>query len=101
MQKGRVWSGCTNNLGLLCWVMYLFKTCQSNTDGCSHALHTGMCWTSPFVVLGVSGLFSRFYSIFDGKILLANTVDLDQTPHYVASDLGMYCLPISPLRVSR
>ena len=28
---------------------------------------TGICWSSPFVILGVSGLFCRFYSIFDGK----------------------------------
>ena len=27
------------------------------------------------------------------KILLANTVDLEQTPHDVASDLGLHCLP--------
>ena len=36
-----------------------------------------------------------FYSNFDGKTLLANTVDLDQTPYYVASDLGLHCLPIT------
>ena len=40
-----------------------------------------------------------FYSNFDGK--LANSVDSDQTPHDVASDLGLYCLPITLLRVSR
>ena len=40
-----------------------------------------------------------FYSNFDGK--LANTVDPDQTPHYVASDLGLHCLPITLLLVSR
>ena len=45
-------------------------------------------WT--FVILGVSGLFCRFYSRW--KILLANRVDPDQTPHYVASDLGLHCL---------
>ena len=28
---------------------------------------TVICWVSPFVILGVSGLFCRFYSIFDGK----------------------------------
>ena len=27
---------------------------------------TVICWTSPFVILGLSGLFCRFYSIFDG-----------------------------------
>ena len=39
------------------------------------------------------GVFCRFCSNFDGK--LANTVDPDQTPHYVASDLGSHCLPIT------
>ena len=29
------------------------------------------------------------------EILLANTVDPDQTPHYVASDLGLHCSPIT------
>ena len=52
------------------------------------------CWMSPFVILG---LFCRFYSNFDGKS--ANTVDPDQTPHNVASDLGLHCLPITLLRV--
>ena len=56
---------------------------------------------SPFVILGVSGLFCRNYSIFVWKIILANTVDCDQTPHDVASDLGLQCLPMSLLRVSR
>ena len=28
---------------------------------------TVVCWMSPFVILGVSGLFGRCYSIFDGK----------------------------------
>ena len=28
---------------------------------------TVICWMSPFVILGVSGLFCPFYSIFDGK----------------------------------
>ena len=28
---------------------------------------TVMCWISPFVILGVSGLFCHFYSYFDGK----------------------------------
>ena len=57
---------------------------------------TYICWTSPFVILGV---FCFFYSNFDGK--LANTVDPDQTPHYVASDLGLHCLPLNLLRVSK
>ena len=32
-------------------------------------------------------------------ILLANSEDPDQTPHYVASDLGLHCLPIPFYRV--
>ena len=48
------------------------------------------CWTSPFVFLGVSGVFCRFYSNFDGKILLANNVDPDQTLHNVVFDLGLH-----------
>ena len=41
---------------------------------------TFISWTSPFIILGVSGLFCRFYCIFDG--MLANTVTVvpDQTP---------------------
>ena len=57
--------------------------------------------TSPFVILGVSGLFCRFYFIlFDGKMLLANSEDPDQTPHYVASDLGLRCFPLTLFLVS-
>ena len=29
---------------------------------------TVISWTSPFVILGVSGLFCHFYSIFDGNV---------------------------------
>ena len=32
--------------------------------------------------------------------MLANNVDHDQTPHDVASDLGLHCLPMILLRVS-
>ena len=27
---------------------------------------TVICWTSPFVILGVSSVFCRYYFIFDG-----------------------------------
>ena len=33
--------------------------------------------------------------------LFANTGDPDQMPHFAASDLGLHCLPITHLRVSR
>ena len=35
------------------------------------------------------------------EILFANNVDPDQMPHYVASDLGLHCLPMTILPVSR
>ena len=37
--------------------------------------------------------------LFLWKILLVNNGDPDQTPHYVASDLGLHCLPMVILRV--
>ena len=33
--------------------------------------------------------------------LFANSGDFDQTPHSVASDLGLHCLPMALLGVSR
>ena len=30
------------------------------------------------------------------KLLLANSGDPDQMPHYAASDLGLHCLPMYP-----
>ena len=33
--------------------------------------------------------------------LYANSGDPDQMPHSVASDLGLHCLPSTPLGVSR
>ena len=37
------------------------------------------------------------FILFCWKILLhvANTVDPEQTPHFVASDLGLHCLPMT------
>ena len=35
------------------------------------------------------------------EILLANNVDPDQMPDHVASELGVHCLPITLLWVSR
>ena len=51
-----------------------------------------------FVILGVSGLFSRFYSILI-ESPVSKQSDPDQTPHYVSFDLGLHCLPITLLRV--
>ena len=55
-------------------------------------------WTSLFVILGMLGLLCHF-TLFLMESLLANNVDPDQTPHYVASDLGLHCLRKTLLRV--
>ena len=43
------------------------------------------------------GSISSLSFYFQWKILLANNVGPDQMPHYVASDLGLHCLPIDAL----
>ena len=51
---------------------------------------------------GVGSVLSLLFVIlFLIEILLANNVDPDQTPHYVASVQGLHCLPMTFLRVSR
>ena len=45
--------------------------------------------------LGVCRAYFVAFIHFGWQILLANTVDPDQTPHYVASDLGLHCLPMT------
>ena len=56
---------------------------------------TVICWMSSFVILEGSGIICRF-SIFHGKSCQQNIVDPNKTPHYVASDLGLKCLPVLP-----
>ena len=36
-----------------------------------------------------------FYNIYRNSCQCANSEDLDQMPHSVASDLGLYCLAMS------
>ena len=43
---------------------------------------------------GVGSIVSLLFC-FVWKIRLANNVDPDQTPHYVASDLGLQCLSMT------
>ena len=45
-------------------------------------------------ILGASGLFCRFYYIFDGKSCEQTMKTLIRR-HIVASDLGLHCLPTS------
>ena len=51
------------------------------------------------VILGVSGLSLLLH--FLCKILLGHYVDLDKMPHDVVTDLGLHCLPMTLLQVSR
>ena len=46
---------------------------------------------------GVGSIF--FFLLLFLTILLANNADPDQMPHYVASDLGLHCLPMALLLV--
>ena len=52
------------------------------------------CWMSPFIILGMSGLFCAFI------LCLMKSVN-NSDPTFVASDLGLHCLPMTFLRVSR
>ena len=53
-------------------------------------------WKAPISVEWVSGYFLP-PSFIEIHLLNANSVDPDQTPRSVASDLGLYCLPKSLL----
>ena len=58
---------------------------------------TVMYWRSPFVILGMSVYFVPFILFFDRKSCYQSTVDADQIPHDVVSDLGLRCLPMTLL----
>ena len=49
---------------------------------------------------GVGSTLSLLF-YFRWKILLANSVDPEQTPNYVASNLGLHGLPMALLQVFR
>ena len=57
---------------------------------------TVICWTSPFVILRVSGVWSILSLLFYflKKKILRNNVDPDQMPQNLASDLGLHCSSI-------
>ena len=74
------WSSRTESLNLSGMLVTLY-----DYDQLSHCILVEssivICWRSPFVVLGVLGLFCRFYSIFDENPV--SNVDPDQSPHYM------------------
>ena len=49
----------------------------------------------------VSGQFLLLLCFIEIPVINANRVNLDQMPHSAASDLGLHCLPITLLGVSR
>ena len=62
---------------------------------------TVSCLTTPFVILGLLGLFCHFLFLMEKSVSKHfYSVDPDQMPHYVASDLGLHCLLMTFLRVS-
>ena len=70
------------------WVAFKYITHLSTLYTSLVDSSTTICWTSPFVILrGVGSILSLLF-YFWWKILIAKTVDPDQTPHHVASDLG-------------
>ena len=50
---------------------------------------------TPLFILGVPGLFIWNHFYIKHCKFYANSEDPDQTPRVAASDLGLYCLPLS------
>ena len=61
---------------------------------------TTTLWTCLFPTAGCLVTF-YCYCFIEIPVANANSVDPDQMPHSVASDLGLHCLPITLLRISR
>ena len=61
-------------------------------DFSTHILKESICY--------LRGIRCNFIVLFGSrqKLLLTNSEDSDQTPHYAASDLGMHCLPVYPFK---
>ena len=52
-------------------------------------------WMSPLLFLGALGVIFSFYLIFSMKLLVANSIAPEGTPHSAASHLGLSYLPMS------
>ena len=63
---GRV--GCSNAYFYMMMFLFLHENVPLILTHCTMVdSYTVICWTSLFVIIGVSGLFCSFYSISDGK----------------------------------
>ena len=75
---------------------YLDTLTRCRRKRLSHTIY----WMSPISILGTSGYEVYIFLEKMAKVF-ANSGDPDQTPRSAASDLGLHCLPITLLRVSR
>ena len=57
-------------------------------------------WKSPISILGMPG-YAIYIFLEKMDKLFANNGDPDKTPRSAASDLGLHCLPVTLLGVSR
>ena len=66
-------------------------------NGISHSCQLKMS------ILNFRGVSLYFFQILLElfNILLANSEDPDQTPHYAVSDMGLHCLPMSHKKDAR
>ena len=55
-----------------------------------------LCWTSPCHLRGAGSILPLLF-FFHGNPVSKHCVDPDQTPHYVTSDLGLHCMPMTLL----
>ena len=56
---------------------------------------TSSFWTIPISVEKVPGYFLLLLYVIEINVFNANSVDIDQTTHSAASDLGLHCLSMS------
>ena len=82
------------------------QTLENSDQTASNLLYTGRLFLCIMLdesichFRGVWFILSLLF-YFWWKVVLANNVDPDQMPHYVASDLGLHCLLMTLSQVSR
>ena len=76
---------------------FFFLFNSSYTGGLLHCYMYMLDEPNPFVILEMSVYFVAF-SLFLVKNPLSKQYNPKQTPHNVASDLGLRCLPMTLLR---
>ena len=64
------------------------------THLCRVASSTCIIWTGPFQIEWASGWYLLLPCFVEISVFNANSVDLHQMPHSVASDLSLHCLPM-------